>query len=1641
MKITRHFTREGQSPYADIPFRTAYPTAPAAEAAAPLLPRPLRVPAGFSQAAIDLLAQRICLAAVPARLRKITEDGVPEWLCPAAADEAVLARLNEAERSVSEADARQVFSRISGALTYWGWKAGLFDTERDARNFHDELCFMLADRRAAPNAAQWREMGRHWAYGQSGPAEGGPFYYADSRSGEIHADTAESGRLMPFAAVLRNPAPTANAAAAALDFGRLQVQMAECGIGAGGNFSALAADIAALLALDERALKLAAGEAAAAAPAEASGLAALNADHADIAAFLRAGAEAQDKAAAAAAGRRLLAKHGGAIIRACFDPEEDFGRGSAAAAAGAAFAPELNLRLGRAVAAAEADALPASFIRRLIHSARQGWGQSLLARLEAQSAPAAGGGTKGGNSGAANAGCGPALRKAVIAPHSFLRAVEKNSDWLLSRPNAAAAGQSVKARSLWDKISYSIWAGGVSALHFRSAINEWHTAPSAGPIEAASPDSAFLFADNAAPAGVSFNLSAFFINDKSRFDSAAFIHAVRLWTFAADIALSAAHAPTAAMAAALRDYRPLALGYANLGPLLMSMGLAYDSDAARAFCAGLTALMSGAALVASAEIAAESRPFRDYAANAQTMLRLIRNHRRAAYGQLHGYEKLSIAPMPLKTGQCPDAELAELARAAWDKALRMGETYGFRNAQLTALSADKIAAGLMECESCGLAPEQSLIKLKKRADGSNFKVISRAVPQALQNLGYTARQIAEISAYAAGRADLADAPGVNIASLAAKGFSEREISRIQAVLPNIIRLSEAFTPAVLGVDFCRRLGFSEAEIGRADFNMLAALGFSAEDIAAAEVFACGALTLRGAPHLAAEHYAVFACAGAPGRAAAEAAGTAADKTAGRLSVESHLRMMAAAQAFLNGGIGNVIPLPAAASAEDCAKAAMLAWKLGLKAIALQREAESGPLLSAAAEKAAAAANEAAQAEAEAAIAAAGQPAEDAPRAAAETAPGAAAEDSAGESGAERAFAAGFPLKAERETLPNRRRGYTQKAVIRGHKIYLRTGEFKDGRLGEIFIDMPQEGAAFRAMMSNFAMAVSLGLQYGVPLEDFVKAFALSKFEPAGLVHGSENIKNAASIVDYIFRELAISYLGRYDLADIEVADNSATALSRPQEADTRLLPAGWKHGFRLKSNIAAAGLPAPAEAAKAEAAPASPGASFAAMSYAGAGPQAEAEPGRPAAAAAAPAEAEKAPQWQGEFPDNFPLYASGEQHFSYAPDRLSQTEPAAGSSAFYKTAYAAPKAETAESQRSSADYAAPAALARRQPAAEPLSARPAAAKKAAAKTASYPVPAAETAPAAAKTEQAELYERAEQDFSAMPLMPFSNPDYFSLRPTEAAAPRLAEPAAAKAQPAAAEQREPAAAPAADSAAAAGFDDILERSLIDELFGRPAEKPAERSGKPAAAAAPDRSMPPKFGEPIFAPADDKAATPPRPAAPAPQPAAPVSAPAAAPAATAAVPAAAKQPAAAPERSALAPAAKPGLSERSAPAAKPAEKTAPLYRPETERPKPAAPAAASAPAKAPERPKPAAAAPAEAKTAEPAAAKAEGQPAAAAASLYRARPIDRPAQAALRGYSSEICPECHNYTLQRHGDLLKCDTCGAIISLSRAGDKQS
>ncbi|MCL4187224.1 MAG: vitamin B12-dependent ribonucleotide reductase [Rhodobacteraceae bacterium] len=1090
MKIERRLTREGQDAYAGIPFATTSSEIRNPDGTVVFRAESVEVPEGWSQVASDVLAQKYFRrAGVPARLTRVREKGVPEFLWRSVADGAAMAALPAEARHGGETSARQVFDRLAGAWAYWGWKGGHFSAEADARAYFDEMRAMLALQMAAPNSPQWFNTGLHWAYGIDGPGQG--HFYVDFRTGKLVRSGSAYEHPQPHACFIQSVADDLVNDGGIMDLWVREARLFKYGSGTGTNFSALRGEgeklsgggrssgLMGFLKIGDRA---AGAIKSGGTTRRAAKMVICDMDHPDIEDFISWKVIEEQKVASLVAGSRLHRRHTEALMEAV--NAWDGARPDAVD-------PLRNPALKEAVRAAKRAMIPEAFIRRVLQYAGQGFTAMDFPTYDTDWDGEAYASVSGQNS-----------NNSVRVTDAFLRAVREDAEWTLTRRTDGKAARKLRARALWDRVGEAAWACADPGVQFHDTINAWHTCPADGPIRASNPCSEYMFLDDTACNLASMNLLAFW--QGGRFDAEGYIHATRLWTLTLEISVLMAQFPSREIAQRSHDFRTLGLGYANIGGLLMNMGLPYDSDEGRAMCAALSALMTGVAYATSAEMARECGPFPGYRRNREHMLRVIRNHRRACYAATDGYEGLAVRPVPLDAPACPDPRLVALARVAWDEALTLGEAHGFRNAQVSVIAPTGTIGLVMDCDTTGIEPDFALVKFKKLAGGGYFKIINRSVPAALEVLGYDPGQIEQIVAHAVGHGTLANCATIGHAALAARGFGPEQIARVEAALPQAFDIRFVFNQWTLGAEFCARtLGIAEAELASPGFDLLRHLGFTRAEIDAANDHVCGTMTLEGAPHLRPAHLPVFDCASPCGKRGSR-----------YLSVDSHIRMMAAAQPFVSGAISKTINMPNAATVEDCLKAYELSWALGCKANALYRDGSklSQPLAASLVEDDA-----------------------EAGEVLAEGTPAARAQVLA-EKVVEKIIVREVVREAarvRRERLPDRRKGYTQKAIVGGHKVYLRTGEYGDGRLGEIFIDMHKEGAGFRAMMNNFAIAVSMGLQYGVPLEEFVDAFTFTRFEPSGLVQGNEAIKNATSILDYIFRELAISYLDRTDLAHVQ----------------------------------------------------------------------------------------------------------------------------------------------------------------------------------------------------------------------------------------------------------------------------------------------------------------------------------------------------------------------------------------------------------------------------------------------------------------------------------------------------------------------------
>ncbi|MDE0764718.1 MAG: vitamin B12-dependent ribonucleotide reductase [Amylibacter sp.] len=1097
MKIERRFTKENQDTYTGIEFHRTTSEIRNPNGSIVFSLDNVEVPKAWSQVASDVIAQKYFRkAGVSNDLVRIQEDGIPEFLWRSAPRDGKQVKPNG--EYLGETSSKQVFNRLAGAWAYWGWKGGMFDSETDARTYFDEMRYMLAGQMTAPNSPQWFNTGLHWAYGIDGPSQG--HHYVDYKTGKMVQSTSSYEHPQPHACFIQSVKDDLVNEGGIMDLWVREARLFKYGSGTGTNFSSLrgsdeslggggkSSGLMSFLKIGDRA---AGAIKSGGTTRRAAKMVVCDMDHPDVEEFINWKVKEEQKVASLVAGSKLHELKLNEIfasIQQWDGAEVD------------AFDPKANAALKIAIKSAKKVMIPETYVNRVLQYARQGYSSIEFPTYDVD-----------WDSEAYNTVAGQNSNNSVRVTDAFLKAVQNDEDWELIRRTDGKVSKTVKAKELWEDVGHAAWACADPGVQYHDTINAWHTCPEDGQIRASNPCSEYMFLDDTACNLASMNLLKFF--EDGQFNADSYMHATRLWTITLETSVLMAQFPSEAIARGSYDFRTLGLGYANIGGLLMNMGLSYDSDQGRSMCAALTALMTGVSYKTSAEMAKELGPFPGYEKNAQHMLRVMRNHKRAAFGKKAGYEGLEIKPVPLDSKNCPDRNIVELAKTSWEEAVQLGEQHGYRNAQVSVIAPTGTIGLVMDCDTTGIEPDFALVKFKKLAGGGYFKIINQSVPAALAKMGYGSAQAEEIISYAVGHGSMGNAPGINHTALVGHGFGQTEIDKVEAALPSAFDIRFVFNQWTLGVDFCKgTLGIPEDLLNNPSFDLLSHLGFSKKQVEGANNHVCGTMTLEGAPHLKEEHYDVFDCANVCGRIGTR-----------YLSVESHITMMAAAQSFISGAISKTINMPNDATIEDCQEAYELSWSLGVKANALYRDGSklSQPLSSALVDD---------------------DDEEDLETTLMEASAGDRVQILA-EKIVEKVIVKEVNRQA-RERLPERRKGYTQKANVGGHKVYLRTGEYEDGKIGEIFIDMHKEGAGFRAMMNNFAIAISVGLQYGVPLEEFVDAFTFTRFDPAGMVQGNDSIKSATSILDYIFRELAISYLDRTDLAHVQPEGESFDTLGK-----------------------------------------------------------------------------------------------------------------------------------------------------------------------------------------------------------------------------------------------------------------------------------------------------------------------------------------------------------------------------------------------------------------------------------------------------------------------------------------------------------------
>jgi len=1079
MKFARTFTRSGEDPFQSVEMESRH----CQISGSGFSMDDVIVPVSWSQNASNVVAQKYFRkAGVPDKVVKVEEEGIPSRF----------ARSEPAEDAIfdMETDVRQLVRRLAGCWTYWGFKKGLFDKEEDGIVFYDELCYTLIYQMWAPNSPQWFNTGLHWAYGITRPPQG-HFYY-DEVQNKVVASKSAYERPQPHACFIQSVDDDLVNPGGIMDLWVREARLFKYGSGTGTNFSSIrglgenlsgggvSSGLMSWLKIGDRA---AAGIKSGGTTRRAAKMVLLDCDHPEISEFVNWKVSEEQKVLALVVGSKACAHHLNAIIGACHSES-------------ASFDPKENAELAAAILDARAAGLPDVSVYRAIEYAKQG-----IRELEVPVFDT------GWQSEAYNTVSGQQSNNSVGVTAAFLDAVEAGDSWDLIRRTDGGVHSTIPARDLWADICSAAWACADPGLQYQTTMNEWNTCPNDDKIRGSNPCSEYMFLDDTACNLASLNLVKFESEDQT-FHLDRYKALILLVTTVLEISVSMSQLPSAVIAKKTWQYRTLGLGYANLGAFLMRRGLPYDSPEARQIAGALTAILSGEAYVQSARLAQQWGAFDRYEHNKAPMQKVMMNHYTATMGGnlsgdrplrtglvKPGYRGLSIEPVglkkdasvPYRSGYRALNALIDTAEDSWNDAVFLGKKYGYRNAQTTCLAPTGTISIEMDCDTTGVEPDFSLVKFKALAGGGGMIIVNQSVPVALKRLGYTTEQVEQIVTYISGTRCL----GIFAERLIEHGFSDDMVSAVDRALQGTPHLMFAVSEHVIGRKALVSRTLLTQKALDSGKDLLTLLGFTPEQIFAANEQIIGTLTIEGAPHIRDEHLAIFDCANRCGL-----------KGTRFIAPRAHIEMMGAVQPFLCGAISKTVNMPRDSTLDDVRKVYLDAYRLGLKSVALYRD---GSKLS--------------------------QPLES--RLAADLFEGltpvavSVSEPEVIERVVQKLV---VRYLADRRKLPWKRRGYTQKVVIAGHKMFLRTGEYQDGTLGEVFIDSHKEGAAFRSLLGAFAMSISVGLQHGVPLERFVDLYTFTKWEPNGMVEGDENIKMCTSMIDYVFRNLGVNYLGREELA-------------------------------------------------------------------------------------------------------------------------------------------------------------------------------------------------------------------------------------------------------------------------------------------------------------------------------------------------------------------------------------------------------------------------------------------------------------------------------------------------------------------------------
>ncbi len=1070
MKINRRFTKKGTSAFDMFTYAKRTSIIKNPDGSTVFEMNDVEVPSQWSQMATDILAQKYFRkAGVP----QVNEDGKY-------ATDKDGNKLLGSENSI-----KQVVHRLAKTWKHWGEEYNYFDTKADAQAFYEEISYMLIKQMAAPNSPQWFNTGLSHVYGIKGSGQG--HYHVDPDTGEMKLSEDAYTRPQPHACFIQSVADDMLGSGGIFDLATREARVFKYGSGTGTNFSSLRAAgerlsgggqssgmMSFLKIFDRAAGAIKSGGTT----RRAAKMVIVDVDHPDIEEFIEWKAGEEEKVSALVAGSRIQSTFMQAIL------EEALSNGSDI---------ESNKELKKLVSKALHRGVPFAVINRTLQLVDQGFTSLSFDAYDTYYEGEAYATVSGQNS-----------NNSVRVSNEYLYAVENDEEWTLKGRTGDEINRNVRAKDLWNKINLSAWKCADPGLQFDTTINEWNTCPKSGRINASNPCSEYMFLDDTACNLASLNLVKFYDQENDTFLVDDFRHAVRIWTIVLEISVLMAQFPSVSIARNSYDFRTLGLGYANIGSLLMINGIPYDSPEALAWVGAITAIMTGTSYSTSAEMAKELGTFSKYEENSKDMLRVIRNHRRAAYNApLSEYEDLTVRPMAINERFVP-RYLVDSARISWDEALEIGENYGFRNAQVSVLAPTGTIGLVMDCDTTGIEPDFAVVKYKKLAGGGYFKIVNQAVQKALSKLGYTEQQIKDIEKYSKGAGTITGCPHINRKSLKEFGFTDEAIEAVEAQLDSVFDIKYAFNKYSLGEDLLKKIGIPESKINNFDLDVLKELGLTNEQIEEANDYVCGTMMIEGAPHLKEEHYSIFDTANKCGKRGTR-----------YIPFMAHVNIMAAAQSFITGAISKTVNMPAEVTVADIAEVHMKSWKAMLKSITIYRDGSkmSQPLSASNYEGL----DEIVMLGDENTL-----------------------DETKGPKEVQEIIADRVHYKLVRHKLPKKRRGHIRESYVGGHKVFLRTGEYEDGSLGEIFIDMYKEGASFRALLNSFAILSSKALQYGVPLEELVESFVFTRFEPAGLVDGHEAIKNVTSVLDYVFRSLGYDYLDRKDFVHNKAVDEETS---------------------------------------------------------------------------------------------------------------------------------------------------------------------------------------------------------------------------------------------------------------------------------------------------------------------------------------------------------------------------------------------------------------------------------------------------------------------------------------------------------------------